>query len=107
MVGGIATQINQQLYKKLDAIKELEALERMPEHFLKAYLIFKQAAYSNYQDNFLEQAQFNNPEQLIKKYSEEIGLVEQEEQKPEQQPTNKQLLIMLGERIAAGEIKRD
>jgi hypothetical protein len=41
-----ATQTNQELYRKLDSVGELELIEKLPIHFLEAYLLFRQAHYS-------------------------------------------------------------
>src|SRR5207253_9474183 len=70
-----ATQINQQLFTKLNSLKELEALEKLPSQFLTAYLLYRQAFYSNYQKEHLQQANFDR-ESYLNRLEKEIEIVE-------------------------------
>ncbi|KLL02655.1 MAG: hypothetical protein MRERV_80c005 [Mycoplasmataceae bacterium RV_VA103A] len=68
-----ATQIIQQLFTKLNSLKELEALEKLPPQFLTAYLLYRQAFYSNYQEEHLQQANFDR-EKYLERLEKEIEL---------------------------------
>ncbi|KLL02678.1 MAG: hypothetical protein MRERV_78c006 [Mycoplasmataceae bacterium RV_VA103A] len=68
-----STQIIQQLFTKLNSLKELELLEKLPPQFLTAYLLYRQAFYSNYQEEHLRQANFDR-EKYLERLSKEIEL---------------------------------
>ncbi|CAI2172558.1 17521_t:CDS:2 [Funneliformis geosporum] len=127
--------IHKALYKKVrqiegltyeigrEEVEELEAIDRLRRfqggsEFLRAYLLYKSIARSNYQIELLKHADYKDDEKgksgqekLLKAIARDIELFEKDQEKrdkiPVPQPTNEQLLIMLGERIASGEIKRE
>ena len=47
------TQRTDQLFKKLETLKDLEKLSKLGSKYLAAYLLLKSAHYANYQDNLL------------------------------------------------------
>ncbi|WP_147409953.1 hypothetical protein [endosymbiont GvMRE of Glomus versiforme] len=104
------------LYKKQAEIKELEAIERLQNHphLLHSYLVYKSISRGNYQPEIAEQINFygsaNGQEKLLEAINSDIERFEKDKveknQLSNEQPTNEQLLIMLGERIAIGEIKK-
>lgn len=101
-----STTILNQLFKKLENIREVELISKLPSQYLEAYLVYRQAFYSNYQAEHLKQAEFSQASYL-ERISSEVDLLEKDKDLPEVQPTNEELLRMLGERIATGEIKRE
>jgi len=98
------------LFGKLDEIKEIETMERLKEYaggkYLKAYLMYKSIMRANYQPEHLNITNYGNSADYLKAIDSDIELLAKKEEKlPTFPPTSEQLLIMLGERIAAGEIK--
>ena len=100
------------LFRKLDEIKEVETMERLKEYaggkYLKAYLLYKSIMRANYQPEHLNITNYDNSADYLKSIDSEIELlVKKEEPKANLQPTSKQLIIMLSERMRAGEIKNN
>ena len=54
------------LFRKRKDLEEIEKLSKLGEEYLSAYLLLRQAHYSNYQDKLLALNQFNQPEYLTK-----------------------------------------
>lgn len=90
-----STQLLQGLFKKLENIKEVELIANMPSYILDAYLIYKRAYYSNYQEKHLSLNQFDKVGYL-EKMEKEITLVEKD--------NLKDLIAKVGEKIEKGEI---
>jgi hypothetical protein len=104
------------LFRKLDEIKELETIDRLRQFpdgdkFLQAYLTYKSISRANYQPEHTKLTNFweneDGQDKLLEAINADIDNSFKEEPKPGIQPTNEQLLIMLGERIASGEIRGD
>ncbi|RHZ37219.1 hypothetical protein [endosymbiont GvMRE of Glomus versiforme] len=90
-----------ELMEKLEKLRELELIEKMPGEYLQAYLLYKQAFYSNYQSKNL---QILDKDAYLEKLSQEIALIEEAIQKSTAEPDNEKLLVLLGKRIEAKEI---
>ncbi len=58
------------LFKKKRDLEEIEKLDKLGAEYLSAYLLIRQAHYSNYQDNLLSHNQFNQEKYLNKLASE-------------------------------------
>ena len=99
------------LFGKLEEIKEYETLEwlkkRGDDQFLKAYLLYKSISKANYQPEHLKLIDFQDGEKYLKAIERDIDELEEKPKPSTPQLNNQQLLMMLGERIAAKEIKRD
>jgi hypothetical protein len=100
------------LFRKLDEIKEVETMERLKEYaggkYLKAYLMYKSIMRANYQPEHLNITNYGNSADYLKSIDSDIELlIKAEEKQPTIQPTNEQLLIMVGEKIRAGEIRHE
>ena len=97
------------LFRKLDEVKEIETLEHLKKQagdkFLKAYLLYKSISRANYQPEHLNLTNFKNVEKYLEAIDKDIELVKQEIEAKPVEPSSKKLLILLGERIRAGEIK--
>ena len=101
------------LFRKLDEAKELETLERLKEYengkYLKAFLLYKSISRANYQVEHLKLTQLENTDKCLEMFEKDLEANQPKEKKSKEfQPlTDRQLLIMLGERIAKREIKSD
>ena len=99
------------LFRKLDEIKEIETLEHLKKQagdkFLKAYLLYQSISRANYQPEHLNLTNFKNVDKYLEAIDKDIELVKQEIEVKPVEPSSEKLLTLLGERIAAGEIKGD
>jgi len=99
------------LFRKLDEVKEIETLEHLRKHagdkFLNAYLLYKSISRANYQPEHLEITNFKNVNKYLEAIDKDIELVRKEIEKEPAEPSSEKLLILLGERIATGEIKNN
>jgi len=99
------------LFRKLDEVKEIETLEHLKKQagnkFLNAYLLYKSISRANYQPEHLNLTNFKKVDQYLEAIDKDIELVKQEIEAEPKEPSSKKLLTLLGERIAAGEIKGD
>src|SRR5947207_2779721 len=96
------------LYKKKEEVKEIEAMERLREYaggkYFNAYLIFKSIVRANFQTEYLKLTNYKELQQYLEVVNSDIEANFREEPNSEQ-PTNEELLRILGERLATGEIK--
>jgi hypothetical protein len=100
------------LFSKLNEVKELETLQSLREYengkYLKAYLLYKSISRANYQPEHLKLTQLDNIDKCLEMIKKDIEANQPKEEKLNwEELTNQQLLTILGERIAQGEIKRD
>ncbi|CAG8710779.1 4120_t:CDS:1 [Ambispora leptoticha] len=98
------------LFRKLDELKEIETMERLKEYaggkYLKAYLLYKSIMRANYQPEHLNITNYGNSADYLKAIDSDIELlIKKDNKQPTIQPTSRQLLIMLGEKIKAGEVE--
>ncbi|CAI2172205.1 8024_t:CDS:2 [Funneliformis geosporum] len=70
-----AIKYNSEFYNKLNSIKEVEMMEKLPPKFLQAYLFLKQAYYSNYQEELLKHSNFDK-ESFLDRLEKEIEISE-------------------------------
>jgi len=85
-------------------------MSKLGSEYLTAYLLTKSARYANYQTELLTQTNFNQ-EKYLKTIAWELEPIENQikalQAKSTIEPTNQQLLTMLGQRIKTGEIKNN
>jgi hypothetical protein len=97
------------LFKKLEEVKELETLLSLREYeggkYLKAFLLYRSLIRANYQPEHLKLTKLDDTGKCLQAISRDIE--ELEKGKGPKELTNQQLLTLLGERIAQGEIKSD
>ena len=97
------------LFDKLEEVKELETLEKLKEYengkCLRAYLFYQSIKRANYQIEHLKLTKLDNIDKCLEMIEKDLEANEPQEKKLEYQPTNEQLLTLLGERIEKGEIK--
>ncbi|KLL03512.1 MAG: hypothetical protein MRERV_39c018 [Mycoplasmataceae bacterium RV_VA103A] len=91
-----AVDIHKGLFKKLDNLRELEAIENMPAYILNAYIIYKRAFYSNWQEEHLKVNQFDR-DGYLEKLEFEIEILEKD--------SLKDFMNELDRRIEEGQIK--
>jgi len=71
-------QRTDQLFKKLETLKDLEKLAKLGVQYLQAYLLLKSASYANYQDNLLPHtSNLIHQEEYLAKISSEIEEIAQ------------------------------
>src|SRR4051794_2339054 len=99
------------LFAKLNEVKELETLESLKTYkngiYLKAYLFYQSIKRANYQPEHLELTKLENVEKCLEMIEKDLTANQPKEKVPKFEPTNQQLLTILGERIAQNEIKSD
>lgn len=99
------------LFRKLEEVKELENLEQLSEaenrKYLKAFLLYKSITRANFQTEHLKLTDFTESEKYLEAINRDLEDLEKSTPLPKYQPTNQQLLTLLGERIAKGEIKSE
>jgi hypothetical protein len=100
------------LFNKLEEVKESETIDHLRQFqggnkYLTAYLTYKSIVRANYQVELTGHTNFDREQgqdKLLKVINADIELfikdTEKREKLPAEQPTSKQLLIMLGERLA-------
>src|SRR5688572_16969781 len=92
------------LFTKLNEVKELETLEKLKEYengkYLKAYLLYKSITRANYQPEHLKLTKLENVDKCLEMIEKDIEANQPKEKVSEFEPTNEQLLTLLGERIA-------
>src|SRR6185437_6345356 len=91
-----AVDIHKGRFKKLDNLRELEAIENMPTYILNAYIIYKRAFYSNWQEEHLKVNQFDR-DGYLEKLEFEIEILEKD--------SLKDFMNELDRRIEEGQIK--
>lgn len=100
------------LFEKLKEVKEVELIERIKdnEKWLNAYLFYKSITRTNWQPEHLKISNIENVDKLLELIEADVDYntkAKEESEKINWQPTNEELLIMLGERMGTGEIKSE
>jgi len=86
----------------------LEHLKKQAgDKFLKAYLLYKSISRANYQPEHLNLTNFKNVDKYLEAIDKDIELVRKDIEKEPSEPSSEKILTLLGERIAAGEIKNN
>src|ERR1043165_1697046 len=103
------------LFKKLEAVKELELLEKLKDYkhgnYLKAFLFYQAIKRANFQTEHLELTKLDSVEKCLEVIQRDVEEFEKGQPVEIQEPpiipqlTNRQLLIQLGERIKTDQIR--